>query len=51
MWVGVLLSIIVELVPERLRTTGIGFYFFIITNIGGKNKHIFFYYLVYICHA
>lgn len=36
MWVGVLLSIIVELVPERLRTTGIGLYFFIITNIGGN---------------
>jgi len=23
-------------VPERLRTTGIGFYFFVISNIGGN---------------
>jgi MFS family permease len=36
MWVGVLLTIMVEMIPERLRTTGIGFYFFVITNIGGN---------------
>ena len=36
MWVGVCLSVLVELVPENLRTTGVGFYFFIISNIGGN---------------
>ena len=36
MWVGVCLSVVVELVPENLRNTGVGFYFFIISNIGGN---------------
>lgn len=36
MWIGVCLSVVVELVPEKLRITGIGVYFFIITNIGGN---------------
>jgi hypothetical protein len=36
MWVGVCLSVVYELVPEKLRTTGVGFYFFIISNIGGN---------------
>lgn len=36
MWIGVCLSVVVELVPENLRITGIGVYFFIITNIGGN---------------
>ncbi len=36
MWVGVCLTVIIELVPASLRTTGIGVYFFIITNIGGN---------------
>lgn len=36
MWIGVCLSVVVELVPERLRITGIGVYFFVITNIGGN---------------
>lgn len=36
MWMGVCLSVVVELVPERLRITGIGVYFFIITNVGGN---------------
>ena len=36
MWVGVCLSVMVELVPENLRTTGVGLYFFIISNIGGN---------------
>lgn len=36
MWVGVCLSVLVELVPENLRTTGVGFYFFVISNIGGN---------------
>ncbi len=40
MWIGVCLSVVVELVPNRLRITGIGVYFFIITNIGG-NMQIF----------
>lgn len=40
MWIGVCLSVLVELVPKKLRITGIGVYFFIITNIGG-NMQIF----------
>jgi len=36
MWVGVCLSVMVELIPERLRNTGVGLYFFIIGNIGGN---------------
>ena len=36
MWVGVCLSVLVELVPENLRNTGVGFYFFVISNIGGN---------------
>ena len=36
MWIGVCLSVVVELVPEKLRITGVGVYFFIITNIGGN---------------
>jgi hypothetical protein len=40
MWVGVCLSVLVELVPEKLRTTGVGFYFFIISNIGGNMQVI-----------
>ena len=36
MWVGAVLSVIVELVPESLRSTGVSLYFFIITNIGGN---------------
>lgn len=36
MWIGVCLSVVVELVPEKLRITGIGIYFFIISNIGGN---------------
>lgn len=40
MWVGVCLSVMVELVPEKLRTTGVGLYFFIISNIGGNMQTI-----------
>lgn len=36
MWIGVCLSVVVELVPEQLRVTGVGIYFFIISNIGGN---------------
>ena len=36
MWIGVCLSVVVELVPEKLRMTGVGVYFFIISNIGGN---------------
>ena len=36
MWVGAVLSVIIELVPESLRNTGVGLYFFIINNIGGN---------------
>ena len=40
MWVGVCLSVVIELVPEKLRTTGVGFYFFVISNIGGNMQVI-----------
>lgn len=40
MWVGTTLSVIIELVPEELRNTGVGFYFFIITNIGGNMQNL-----------
>ena len=40
MWVGVCLSILVELVPEELKNTGVGFYFFIISNIGGNMQNL-----------
>ncbi len=40
MWVGVCLSVVVELVPENLRNTGVGFYFFIISNIGGNMQNL-----------
>ena len=40
MWVGVTLTVLVELVPEKLRTTGVGLYFFIISNIGGNMQII-----------
>ena len=40
MWVGVCLSVVIELVPENLRTTGVGLYFFIISNIGGNMQTI-----------
>ena len=36
MWIGVCLSVVVELVPEKLRSTGVAVYFFIISNIGGN---------------
>ncbi|XP_006816229.1 uncharacterized protein LOC102801004 [Saccoglossus kowalevskii] len=35
MWVGVTLTVIVELVPSTIRTAAIAVYFFIISNIGG----------------
>lgn len=40
MWVGVCLSVIVELIPEKLRNTGVGLYFFIISNIGGNMQNL-----------
>jgi hypothetical protein len=36
MWIGVLLTVVVELLPGRVRTTAIALYMFIITNIGGN---------------
>ena len=30
------MSVLIELVPTHLRNTGIGFYFFVIGNIGGN---------------
>ena len=36
MWVGVTMTIVLELVPVYLRTSSVAVYFFIITNIGGN---------------
>ncbi|PIK45432.1 hypothetical protein BSL78_17707 [Apostichopus japonicus] len=36
MWVGVTLAVVIELVPTHLRASSVGFYFFIISNIGGN---------------
>lgn len=36
MWVGVTLAVVIELVPAHLRASSVGFYFFIISNIGGN---------------
>ena len=36
MWIGVCLTCVLELVPERIRAASIGYYLFIITNIGGN---------------
>jgi len=36
MWIGVLLTVVVELIPGRVRTTAVALYMFIITNIGGN---------------
>lgn len=36
MWVGVTMTVVLELVPVYLRTSSIAVYFFIITNIGGN---------------
>jgi hypothetical protein len=40
MWVGVCLSVVIELMPERLRNSGVGFYFFLISNIGGNMQNL-----------
>ncbi|XP_067928432.1 MFS-type efflux pump MSMEG_3705-like [Watersipora subatra] len=36
MWVGVCLTCVLELVPDRIRGAAVGYYLFIITNIGGN---------------
>jgi len=36
MWIGVLLTLIIELVPKQMSATSIAVYIFIITNIGGN---------------
>jgi len=36
MWIGVLLTLIIELVPKQMSATSIAVYLFIITNIGGN---------------
>ncbi|CAG7718590.1 unnamed protein product [Allacma fusca] len=36
MWVSVTLAVLVELVPEEIKTTAVAVYFFIISNIGGN---------------
>lgn len=34
MWIGVTLTVVIELVPGNIRTSAIAIYLFIITNIG-----------------
>ena len=36
MWVGICLTVVVELVPTPLRTSAVAVYLFIISNIGGN---------------
>ena len=36
MWVSVTLAVLVELVPQDIKTTAVAVYFFIISNIGGN---------------
>ena len=36
MWIGVCLTCVLELVPEKIRGAAVGYYLFIITNIGGN---------------
>lgn len=36
MWIGVCLTCVLELVPEKIRAASVGYYLFIITNIGGN---------------
>ncbi|XP_074655462.1 MFS-type efflux pump MSMEG_3705-like [Tubulanus polymorphus] len=36
MWVGVTLTLVIELVPMNIRTSAVAVYMFIITNIGGN---------------
>lgn len=36
MWVGVTLAVVVELVPNAIRTASVAFYLFIISIIGGN---------------
>ena len=36
MWVGITLTVVVEVVPTALRTSAVAVYMFIISNIGGN---------------
>merc|ERR1711916_401475 len=36
MWVGVTLAVVVELVPQAMRTFAVAIYLFVISNIGGN---------------
>ena len=36
MWVSVTLAVLVELIPQEIKTTSVAVYFFIISNIGGN---------------
>jgi hypothetical protein len=36
MWIGVFLTIVLELTPKKMHTTSIAIYLFIITNIGAS---------------
>jgi len=36
MWIGITLTIVVEMVPANIRTSAVAVYMFIISNIGGN---------------
>ena len=36
MWIGVTLAVVMELVPQDLRTSSVAMYLFITSNIGGN---------------
>ena len=40
MWIGVVITILVELVPSRLRTSSVAIYLFIVSNIGGNMNNV-----------
>ena len=36
MWIGICLTVVVELIPANIRTSAVAVYLFIISNIGGN---------------
>ena len=36
MWIGITLTIVVEMIPANIRTSAVAVYLFIISNIGGN---------------
>lgn len=36
MWIGICLTVVVELIPTHVRTSAVAVYLFIISNVGGN---------------